>query len=145
MFRHFTDRSDPVLFTRSRPYQKNDNAHIEQKNWTHVRQWLGYARFDNPAVVPLLNDLFRNEWRLYHNFFMPSVKLIEKKQVAAKTIKRYDAPKTPFQSKLESKSVSLDKKRVLKEQFDSLNPFQLRKAIDAKLKKIFSLCTIKPK
>ncbi|PIP18995.1 MAG: integrase, partial [Candidatus Omnitrophica bacterium CG23_combo_of_CG06-09_8_20_14_all_41_10] len=49
-------------FTRSRPYHKDDNAHIEQKNWTQVRQWLGYSRFDNPAVVPLLNDLFRNEW-----------------------------------------------------------------------------------
>lgn len=95
LLRHFTKRKKPVQFTRSRPYHKDDNAHIEQKNWTQVRQWLGYARFDNPAVVPLLNDLFRNEWRFYHNFFMPSVKLLEKKQVAAKTIKRYDTPKTP--------------------------------------------------
>ena len=137
--RHFAQRPKPVQFTRSRPYHKNDNAHIEQKNWTQVRQWLGYSRFDNPKVVPLLNDLFRNEWRLYHNFFMPSVKLLEKKQVAAKTIKRYDKPKTPYQRILESPYVETSVKYALKEQFETLNPFHLRKAIDAKLKKIFAL------
>ena len=143
LLRHFTKRKKPVQFTRSRPYHKDDNAHIEQKNWTQVRQWLGYARFDNPSVVPLLNDLFRNEWQLYHNFFMPSVKLLEKKQVAAKTIKRYDTPKTPYQRVLESPHVSTAVKRSLKEQFETLNPFKLRKTIDAKLKKIFSICTLK--
>lgn len=139
LLRHFSQRKEPVQFTRSRPYHKDDNAHIEQKNWTHIRQWLGYSRFDNPAVVPLLNDLFRNEWRLYHNFFMPSVKLIEKKQIAAKTIKRYDKPKTPYQRILESPDVEASVKCSLKEQFKTLNPFALRKAIDAKLKRIFSL------
>lgn len=143
LLRYFTDRVRPVQFTRSRPYQKNDNAHVEQKNWTKVRQWLGYARFDNPAVVPLLNGLFRNEWRLYHNFFIPSVKLIEKKQVAAKIIKRYDAPKPPYQRIRESKYISAVVKRDLKEQYVSLNPFALRKAIDVKLKKIFSICNLK--
>lgn len=143
LLRHFTKRKKPIQFTRSRPYHKDDNAHIEQKNWTQVRQWLGYSRFDNPAIVPLLNDLFRSEWRLYHNFFMPSVKLLEKKLVAAKTIKRYDAPKTPYQRIIESKHISVSAKYDLKEQFESLNPFTLRKAIDAKLKKIFSICTLK--
>ena len=145
LLRHFTERKQPIQFTRSRPYHKNDNAHIEQKNWTQVRQWLGYGRFDNPTVVPLLNDLFRNDWRLYHNFFIPSVKLLEKKQVAAKTIKRYDTPKTPYQRVMESKHVKPDVKRKLKEQFETLNPFELRKAIDAKLKKIFAICTLKNK
>ena len=139
LLRHFAKRPNPVQFTRSRPYHKDDNAHVEQKNWTQVRQWLGYSRFDNPDVVPLLNDLFRNEWRLYHNFFMPSVKLLEKKQVAAKTIKRYDKSKTPYQRALESPDVETSVKRTLKEQFETLNPFWLRKAIDAKLKKIFAL------
>lgn len=145
LLRHFANRKEPVQFTRSRPYHKNDNAHVEQKNWTKVRQWLGYARFDNPDVIPLLNGLFCNEWRLYHNFFIPSVKLLEKKQVAAKTVKRYDAPKTPYQRVLESKFVKADVKRKLKEQFELLNPFKLRKAIDVKLKKIFSICTLKSK
>jgi len=145
LLRHFTQRKKPVQFTRSRPYHKDDNAHIEQKNWTQVRQWLGYSRFDNPKVVPMLNDLFRNEWQLYHNFFMPSVKLLEKKQVAAKTIKRYDTPKTPYQRVLESSHVRQSDKRVLKEQFETLNPFALRKAIDAQLKNIFAIRTLKTK
>jgi len=89
--------------------------------------------------VPLLNDLFRSEWRLYHNFFMPSVKLVEKKQVVAKTVKRYDKPKAPYQRILESPDVEASVKHILKEQFETLNPFQLRKTIDAKLKKIFVL------
>jgi hypothetical protein len=73
LLRHFTQRKRPIQFTRSRAYHKDDNSHIEQKNWTHVRQWLGYERFDNPAVVPLLNALYSTEWRLFHNFFCPSV------------------------------------------------------------------------
>ncbi len=145
LLRHFCERKKPVQFTRSRPYHKDDNAHIEQKNWTQVRQWLGYFRFDNPAVVPLLNGLFRNEWRLYHNFFMPSVKLIEKKQIAAKTIKRYDKPKTPYQRVLESTDIANSTKQALKEQFKTLNPFKLRKVIDAKLKAIFAIRTLKNK
>jgi len=62
---------------------------VEQKNWTYVRQWLGYARFENPQLVPLLNNLYKNEWRLFHNFFCPSVKLIEKKRVGSKIIKKH--------------------------------------------------------
>jgi hypothetical protein len=103
LFRHFTDRnSHPVQFTRSRTYKKNDNAHIEQKNWTHVRRALGYDRFDNPLITHLLNDLYKNEWRLYHNFFLPSVKLLMKQRVASKLFKRYDKPKTPYQRVLEA-------------------------------------------
>ncbi|NIS68760.1 MAG: integrase, partial [Proteobacteria bacterium] len=72
LLRHLTQRKRPIQFTRSRPYHKDDNAHVEQKNWTHVRQWLGYERLDDPRVVPLLNDLYTQEWRLFHNFFCPS-------------------------------------------------------------------------
>ena len=61
LLRHFMERKQPIQFTRSRAYHKDDNAHVEQKNWTHVRQWLGYERFDNPDVVPLLNDLYTTE------------------------------------------------------------------------------------
>ena len=132
--------SRPVQFTRSRPYKKDDNAHIEQKNWTHIRQWLGYNRFDNPAIVPLLNELYKSEWRLYHNFFLPSVKLIEKKRVASKTIKRYDKPKTPYQRILELPDIELSVKRALKEQYATANPFKFRREIEAKLKEIFALC-----
>jgi len=137
LFRHFTKRKQPVQFTRSRAYHKDDNSHIEQKNWTHIRQWLGYHRFDNPKAVPLMNDLYTSEWRLYHNFFCPSVKLLEKKRIASKTIKKYDRPKTPYERVLESKHVSASRKRILKEQFKGLNPFKLRKAMEKKLDKIF--------
>lgn len=140
LLRHFTERDKPVQFTRSRPYHKDDNAHVEQKNWTHVRQWLGYHRLDKPVLVGLMNDLYTQEWRLYHNFFMPSVKLVEKKLVAGKAIKRYDTPKTPYQRILESPDVAASVKRDLKEQFETLNPFRLRKAIENKLKNIFAIC-----
>lgn len=138
LLRYLTEnRVRPVQFTRSRAYKKDDNAHVEQKNWTHVRQWLGYDRLDSSAVVPLINDLYTSEWRLFLNFFCPSVKLLEKKRIASKTVKRYDKPKTPYQRVLESPEVSPETKRQLKEQYKTLNPFDLRKALEEKLKKIF--------
>ena len=140
LMRHFSQRDKPVQFTRSRPYHKDDNAHAEQKNWTHVRQWIGYHRLDKPRVVTLMNDLYTKEWRFYHNFFIPSVKLVEKKLVDGKAVKRYDTPKTPYQRLLESPFIAASVKRTLKEQFETLNSFQLRKAIDKKLKAIFDLC-----
>jgi len=139
LYRHFVNRKRPIQFTRSRAYKKDDNAHIEQKNWTHVRQWLGYTRFDNPEVVPFMNDLYKTEWRLYQNFFLPSVKLIEKKRVASKVIKRYDKPKTPYQRVLESKYVSGPKKDTLKERFKGTNPFKLKRAIIRKIEIIHAV------
>lgn len=139
LYRHFTDRKKPVQFTRSRPYKKDDNAHIEQKNWTHVRQWLGYERLSDPRIVPLMNELYTSEWRLFHNFFCPSVKLKEKKRVGSKIIKVHDAPKTPYQRVQESPHVDAKIKQQLKEQFALLNPFTLRKAMEKKLAKIFRL------
>jgi hypothetical protein len=139
LLRHFTDRKQPVDFTRSRAYHKNDNAHVEQKNWTHVRQWLGYDRLNNPDVVPLLNDLYGNEWKLFHNFFCPSVKLISKERIGSKTIKHHDGPKTPFQRIIESPSVPVSVKLALTKQLETLNPFLLRKTMDEKLKQIFSI------
>jgi hypothetical protein len=137
LLRHLTDRKRPIQFTRSRAYKKDDNAHVEQKNWTHVRQWLGYDRLDSPKLVPLMNALYTSEWRLFLNFFCPSVKLLEKKRVASKTVKRYDKPKTPYRRVLESPAVSEESKRKLKELYKTLNPFDLRKALEEKLKKIF--------
>ena len=137
--RHFVDRKKPVNFTRSRAYHKDDNAHIEQKNWTHVRQWLGYQRLDNPKVVLLMNNLYRNEWRLFHNFFLPSVKLIEKERIGSKTIKKHDKPKTPYQRIMESEYIPQNTKDALTKQLELLNPFELRNIIEMKLKKITRL------
>jgi len=139
LLRHFTDRKQPVNFTRSRAYHKDDNAHIEQKNWTHVRQWFGYQRLDNPKVVPLMNNLYRNEWRLFHNFFLPSVKLIEKERIGSTTIKKHDSPKTPYQRILESKYIDKELKLSLTKQLELLNPFELNNILQMKLKKITRL------
>ncbi len=137
LLRHFTERKQPVQFTRSRPYHKDDNSHVEQKNWTHVRQWLGYDRLDHPNTVPLLNKLYTRQWRLFHNFFCPSVKLLNKKRVASKTIKLYDKPKTPYQRIMESTHIPESTKLKLKNQLLTLNPFDLRNAMEKKLKNIF--------
>jgi hypothetical protein len=137
LVRHFTERK--VHFTRSRAYHKDDNAHVEQKNWSHVRQWIGYDRLDDPAVVDRLNDLYHSEWRLFHNFFCPSVKLIAKERVGSKTIKRHDSPKTPYQRLRESPHLPAATKRRLALQLKGLNPFFLRRAMEQKLQRVFEL------
>jgi len=137
--RHFAERKQPVQFTRSRAYHKDDNAHIEQKNWTHIRQWLGYDRLENINIVPLLNSLYTKEWRLFHNFFCPSVKLISKERIGSKTIKRHDPPKTPYQRIMESPHIQNAAKISLSIQLETLNPFLLRKSMDKKMKIIFSV------
>jgi len=139
LMRHFLNRKFPIQFTRSRAYHKDDNAHIEQKNYTHVRQWLGYDRFDNPLIVEALNELYKSEWRLFHNFFIPSVKLVSKQRVGSKIVKKHDKPKTSYQRILESKHVSKHAKEQLKKTFKGLNPFRLRKAMHLKIKKVFAL------
>jgi hypothetical protein len=144
LLRHFTDnRKSPIQFTRSRAYKKDDNSHIEQKNFTHVRQYLGYRRFDNPKIIDLLNDLYKNEWRLYHNFFLPSVKLIEKERIRSKLIRKHDKPKTPHHRILEADSLDVPNhiKHKLNQQFESLNPFFLKKIINRKIEKILHLAS----
>lgn len=143
VMRHYMSRQTPVQFTRSRAYKKNDNAHIEQKNWTHVRQWLGYHRIDKPEAVGLMNELYENEWRLYHNFYCPSVKLLSKERVGAKTIKKHDAPKTPYQRILESPHVTDYAKRGLERIYRDTNPFVLRRHIEHRLKELLAMISSK--
>jgi hypothetical protein len=125
-----------VGFTRGRPYKKNDNAHIEQKNWTHVRKVYGYDRIEDDDIVALMNDLNRNELRCYKNFFQPTIKLIDKKRIGKhkEKIKRiYDVPKTPYQRVLDCKDVPPEKKNELKKLYATLNPAELRRNIIRKL------------
>lgn len=125
-----------IEFTRGRPYCKNDNAHIEQKNYTHVRKLIGYKRLDKEYQLDLLNSLYRNEWRLYKNFFIPNKKLIEKKRVGSKIVKKYDTPRTPYQRLLECKDFPIAEKEKLNQIYAKLNPAELRREIDKKLSKI---------
>jgi hypothetical protein len=136
-------RKNPVQFTRSRPYRKNDNAHVEQKNWTHVRHLFGYDRFENPKLVGLMNDLYKNEWSLYQNHFRPTMKLVEKKKINSKYFKRYDTPKTPYERLLECQYISGEVKERLKKQHAALNPFELKRNIEKKLKGIFKWVSLK--
>lgn len=119
-----------VMFTRSRPYKKNDNAHIEQKNYTTVRQVLGYQRFDTEEIFTLMQKLYRGPLRLYINFFQPSVKCVEKKRIGAQIKKVYDTAKTPYERVRTHSTVSRKTKETLARLFESLDPFRLRKEID---------------
>jgi hypothetical protein len=145
LIRYFTERNTgkAVEFTRSRPYKKNDNAHVEQKNWTHVRQLMGYHRFDNPKCVALMNDLYANEVSLLFNFFYPCIKLIDKERIQSKIKKKYDQAQTPYQRLMASNSVSLEQKEILQEKFNALDPFYLQEQIQKKLKQIFRLISVK--
>jgi hypothetical protein len=139
LLEYFTHRKNPVQYTRSREYRKNDNAHVEEKNWTHVRQFIGYRRFDKFETVSQLNDLYLTEWRLYLNFFIPSFKLIDKKRDGSKIIKTFDRPKTPHQRLVESPNITSTNKKQLIKLFNSLDPYQLEKTMKNKIKNILIL------
>ena len=127
-----------VQFTRSRPYHSDDNAHVEQKNWTHVRQLFGYERFDNQEVVGMMNDLYRNEISQLNNYFLPNFKLIAKERIEAKIIKKHSKPATAYQRLMESEHITNVKKQELTDIYNQLNPFKLKKTIQKKLNAIFS-------
>lgn len=134
-------KKNKIQFTRSRPYKKDDNAHIEQKNWTHVRKLLGYLRYDSQVALDAINDLYTNELRCFMNFFLPSVKLIRKIRRGSKLIRVYDTPKTPLARVALCKNVNRQKLHELKKLYSSLNPFTLSEIIDRKLDRIFQLHT----
>lgn len=139
LLKYFKQRKDPVNYTRSRAYNKNDNSHIEEKNWTVVRQYIGYDRLNNPDQLELLNDLYRNELNDFLNYFLPSVKLISKERHGSKIKKKYDKAKTPFQRLFESKEIDGDKKLELLRYSKKLDPFKLQEIIDRKIKLILKL------
>jgi hypothetical protein len=120
----------------SRPQKKNDQAHIEQKNDTHVRQLLGYKRYEEESVIKAVNDLYANEWSILNNYFMPQMKLKEKMRIKSKLRKTYDTPKTPLERLLESKVLTSDQEKELLKKRDSYNPVELRKIVDQKVKVI---------
>ena len=124
-------------FSRSRPYKKNDNCLVEQKNNTHVRRLVGYLRYDTQEEQDMLNDLYRNEMHFYKNFFQPQNKLILKERIGGKIHRVYDKAKTPFKRLLESPEISEDKKQELKSIYQSLNPAELKRNIDKKLDMLY--------
>ncbi len=133
LYAHLTDRPKPVRFTRSRPYRKNDNAHVEQKNYTHVRQLLGYDRLEDPTLVGVLNNLYRNAWEPFHNFFRPCVKLVSKERIGSRYRKRYYRPRTPYQRLIDSDCLTSEQCAALTRAKEQLNPFELKSRIEQKL------------
>jgi hypothetical protein len=133
LIRYLQERSQPVRVTRSRPYHSDDNAHVEQKNWMWPRQLLGYGRLEEPAVVPLINKLFIEVWGPLHNFFLPSMKLVEKWREGAKWKRRHDEAKTAYKRLLLINKMDTKKKRQLRDQFESLDPFELHQQVERRL------------
>lgn len=139
MLKYFKNRKEPVHYTRSRAYNKNDNSHIEEKNWTVVRQYVGYDRMENRNQLLLLNDLYSKELYYFINFFVPSMKLISKERRGSKIIKRYDKAKTPLQRLFESGEITNEKKLELLRIRNLLNPFKLQENIVKKINSIQKL------
>ena len=126
-----------IQFTRSRAYKKNDNCYVEQKNFTHVRELFGYDRIDDPALVPLMNDIYKTCWNPLQNFFIPTFKLKEKIRIGARIVKKYDKPITPYERLMRSPHLSDERKEKLKQMKLNLNPFDLKKDLENKLKDFF--------
>lgn len=129
-------QKENIDFTRSRPYKKNDNCFVEQKNWTHVRKMVGYLRHDTEQELEILNDLYRQELRLYKNFFQPVIKLKDKIRVNGKIHKRYDDAKTPYRRLMDSPGIRQEVKNELTAIYERLNPAELKRQIDKKLKRL---------
>lgn len=139
---HFMDswyHKKQITFTRSRPYHKNDNAYVEQKNYTHVRQLFGYERLEEEGLVELMNEIYVHYWNPLHNFFLPTQKLKEKTREGAKPIKKFDEPRTPYARLLESKHLSQERKDKLLATRQALNPFALAKGLEERLKIFYQL------
>ena len=137
-------RPRPVFMTRSRPYKKDDNAHVEQKNWTHIRQCFGYERHDNPEVVELINALVKGAYGKLLNYFHASLKLERKERTQGRIRRVYGEAQTPLRRVLASAQVQPQTKRRLEQEKASLNPFALKQLVARALKTIASLRQARP-
>lgn len=136
---YFLEREKPVAFTRSRPYRKNDNARVEQKNWTHVRQLVGYGRLGNPAQAEILNELYAKEWGWFRNFFCPTMKHLRTEVEGSRKKRVYDKPQTPFERLKACSGVDPKQVERLEKLKSELNPFRLKESIEKKLRRVLHL------
>ena len=137
--RHYLYDRQGFSMTRSRAHRKNDNCHVEQKNWSVVRRYLGYDRLDFPELVPLINNLYENELYLYLNHFCRTFRLEQKIAVKSRYRRLYGAPQTPYERVLASAHVRDESKSRLIEEHQRLDPVMLKVEIERKLKIIFAL------
>jgi hypothetical protein len=141
LHRHFRGRENPVEMTRSRPYHKNDQAHVEQKNSTHVRQLLGFERLGHDLAVPLVDGLLE-AWSIWRNAFTTTFKQTESKRVGSKTVRRHEkVPKTPCERLIEYWEATGDQAagKALRERRDLHDPFELKDWIEERLARIWKL------
>jgi hypothetical protein len=136
LVRYCADRTPPVTFTRARPYRKNDQAHVEQKNFTNVRLWLGYERYDHPDLWRLINTLCRGALHQLLNYFLPTMKLAKKERVGSKTVRTYSPTQTPLERVLACAEVGAATQAQLRAEQAALNPLTLRRKVDRQLQAI---------
>ena len=125
-----------AAFTRSRAYHKNDNARVEQKNWTHVRQLIGYGRLGKPAQVEQLNGLYVKEWNLFRNFYCPVMKHIKTIVEGSRKKRIYDAPATPFERLKACPQSAPEQIERMEKLMATLRPFELKRSIEKSLKRV---------
>ena len=130
-------KGQSVQFTRSRPYKKDDNAHVEQKNWTHVRKLLGWQRYDTLEARTTINSLYQ-QLRIFQNLFQPSMKLSRKIRKGSRVTRRYDWPATPLERVLQSAEKS-SHIPALKSMAKNTDPFELSRHIDQQLDCLYHL------
>ncbi len=136
---HGYAKREGLEYSRSRPYKKNDNCFVEQKNSTHVRKPFGYLRYDTREEIAVMNDLYRNELRMFKNFFQPVMKLVKKERIKGRIHRKYDKAKTPYRRIMESDQVSKDVKSELTKVYEELNPADLKREIDKKIKRLYEI------
>jgi len=142
LIRYFTEdhpRKNIIQFTRSREYEKNDNAHVEQRNWSHPRQLFFRERLDFYELTDLMNDIYRNEFSLLRNHFYPTLKLDRKMMILSRYRRKYGDPITPYDRVVASPFVSAERKKNLTVIHATLNPLELKERLDAKLRKFWAL------
>jgi hypothetical protein len=132
-----------IRMSRSRPYKKNDNAWVEQRNWTHVRKVVGYRRMDSAAELEVLRQLYE-KLCLYKNYFQPTMKLKEKIREGGKIRRKYDEPRTPYQRMMESEQIRKSDKIRLKRQYESMNVAELHRQVEELRNRLFDLMEGKP-
>lgn len=136
LYRYCQD--EKITFTRSRPYKKNDQAHVEQKNWSVVRHTVGYDRLETEQELALLEDIYA-ALRLYVNFFQPVLKLQAKERLGNKVIRRYDQATTPYQRIMKRQDIPLQTKAHFMNLYLHLNPVELRRRIDGKVAQLWKI------
>ena len=136
LWSYMRERKVAVEFTRSRPYHSDDNAHVEQKNWTWARQLLGYGRLEDPELVGPISALYREVWAPWQNFFLPCLKLEQKWRQGSRWHKRYEVPRTAYDRLCAPGMLALKQRRQLRERYASLDPFALKDDLEKKLKQI---------